>query len=112
MHKSVLDGNKGYENNKAGDMPQLWRRRPEKDREGLFEEETLEWGLSDMKELLGETASEQAGRARRGGEQVVYLSPFWLVVVSASQIKSRKFFFQQLFSVFRVKVLHFCEIYS
>lgn len=30
MHKSVLDGNKGYENNKAGDMPQLWRGRPEK----------------------------------------------------------------------------------
>lgn len=43
-----------------------------------------------MKELLGETASEQAGRARRGGEQVVYFSPFLLVVGSASQIKSRK----------------------
>lgn len=42
MHKSVLDGNKGYENNKAGDMPQLWRGRPEKAREGLFEEGMLE----------------------------------------------------------------------
>lgn len=30
MHKSGLDGSKGYENSKAGDMPQLWRGRPEK----------------------------------------------------------------------------------
>lgn len=43
-----------------------------------------------MKELLGETASEQAGRARRGGEQVISFSPFLLLVGSAGQIKSRR----------------------